>query len=80
MSDTTLTSMYLHQNGMFHSEISKFHQTDRQDLPVQERQFELFKIPADDHLIIQNKSPEIFTQVILQFHYICWLLNTKTFI
>jgi len=65
---------------MFHSEISKFHPTDRQDPPVQEHQFELLKIPADDHLIILKKSPEIFTEVFLQFHYICWLITTNTFI
>jgi len=60
MIDTILTSMYLHHNGMFHSEITKYHPTDRQDPPVQEHQFELLKIPADDHLIIQKKSPRNF--------------------
>lgn len=65
---------------MFHLEISKFRPTDRQDPPVQEHKLELLKIPADDRLIIQKKSPEIFTEVYLQFHYICWLFTTNTFI
>jgi len=56
---------------MFHLEISKFHPNDRRDPPVQEHQFEFLKIPADDHLIIDKISPEIFTEVFLQFHYIC---------
>jgi hypothetical protein len=71
MTDTIPTSMYLHRNGMFHLEISKFNPTDSRDPPVQEPQFELLKISADDHLIIQKKSPKIINEVFLLFHYIC---------
>jgi hypothetical protein len=52
MTDTILTCVYLQQNGMFHSKIPKFR---RQELPVQEYQFGLLKIPADGQLIVQKK-------------------------
>jgi hypothetical protein len=68
----TDSSVYLQHNGMFHLEISKFH---RKEPPVQEYQFGLLKIPADDQLIIQKISPKIITEVSLQFHYICWPLS-----
>ena len=74
-TDTNLSSMCLHHNGMPHLKIPKFHPSECQDPPVQEHQFGLFKIPAGDHLTIQNKLPKIINEVLLQFHFICWLLS-----
>jgi hypothetical protein len=40
-----------------------------------EKQFGPIKVHVDNHLITQNKSLKIITEMFLYFQYVCWLLS-----